>query len=82
MTRRMYDGCHRDKINEVVKEVMSKSASASKDLLCCDYCYLCARAVDPEKWREHMISHKMVLTETPKNENGQWKNDVDIKRAT
>ena len=38
-----------------------------------DFCLHCGAIVDKDKWREHMIFHKAVLPESPKNEDGTWK---------
>lgn len=36
-----------------------------------DYCLLCAQEVDQDKWRDHMLSHKHVLSHSPIID-GEW----------
>lgn len=45
-----------------------------------DYCLLCADEVESDHWREHMLNkHSVVLSESPKNDDGTWKELEDNK---
>ena len=48
-----------------IKEIAMKST---------EWCLLCGQQVKPDSWRDHMLTkHKMVLSESPQNEDGSWK---------
>lgn len=45
-----------------------------------DHCRLCGKEVGKDQWREHMISkHNSVLIKSPKNNDGSWKVDSELK---
>jgi hypothetical protein len=45
-----------------------------------DFCALCGEKVFSLNWRGHMLTkHKMVLSESPQNGDGSWKELSELK---
>lgn len=55
-------------------EKCEKVGASDFNVLLCDFCLLCGDKVKPALWRDHMIGrHSVVLSESPMNKNGLWK---------
>jgi len=63
----------KDLDNIIGLESNTEVANQVDALVMPDYCLMCGQEVEPDKWRDHMKHHNIVLTDSPKTADGEWR---------